>query len=182
MGADIHGCVEFREAALDRHFDEEDWYSVVDAGIILDRDYSLFGSLFGVRNYTDFAPVAAGRGLPPHVSDEVRGHAECEGHHSDTWVTWDELQAVDWEEETGECRAWADVGGGVRTIRWVSVGDPHCRPGETWSEGGLLFTAERVTRRQAAGDDFVLLMAMMEPLARRYGGQYVRLCQAGGVV
>ena len=176
---DIHGWVEFRDACLDEFFSEGRWYAAIDAGNLLDRSYSMFGSLFGVRNTTDFVPVAAGRGLPPHVTDEVQERAEeagC-GYHSHTWVTWTELQTVNWEEEALDGIAWSTSldGTQVREGRRLSRDDPNRRDGAIWTEEGLMFSVGQVTRRQAAGDDFCLLMAMMEPLMRRYGGECVRL-------
>ncbi len=178
MGCDIHGWVEFRETARDTRFDEE-WYAVIDAGILLDRNYSMFGSLFGVRNGTDFAPIAAGRGLPPHVSDELKERAEeagC-GYHSHTWVTGTELQAVNWEEKALDGIAWSTSHSGpqVREGRRLSHDDPHRHDGATWTEEGLMFSIGQVTRREAAGDDLCLLLAMMEPLMQKYGGECVRL-------
>lgn len=98
MGVNIFGSVEFRNAALDEGRDWKDWHAVINAGIVLDQSYTMFGSLFGVRNRTSFAPIAACRGLPDDVSGVIRSDAEQEGNHSFTWITWDELQAVDWNE------------------------------------------------------------------------------------
>ena len=121
MGVDIHGSVEFRDAALDEGRDWKVWYAVINAGIILDRSYAMFGSLFGVRNSTDFVSVAAGRGLPDDVSDEVRRDAKGRGKHSFTWITWEELQAVNWDE-TG----------------LIYGTDPISRRGALGDAGGLL--------------------------------------------
>ena len=82
MGVDICGSVEFRDAVLDEFRGWKVWYAVINAGIILDRSCAMFGSLFGVRNPTDFAPVAANRGLPDDVSEEVKADAKGEGYHS----------------------------------------------------------------------------------------------------
>ena len=139
MGVDIHGSVEFRDAALDEGRDWRYWHAVINAGIVLDRSYAMFGSLFGIRNPTDFVPVAAGRGLPDDVSEEVKGNAEGEGHHSYTWITWEELQSVDWDAT------------------------------------GLIYATDRISRRDALGDSGGLLLALMKPLAERYGDQCVRL-------
>lgn len=119
MEVDIHGSVEFRDANLDEGRDWKDWYAVINAGIILDRSYAMFGSLFGVRNPTDFVPVAADRGLPDDVSEEVKGDAEGEGNHSYTWITWEELQAVDWD-------ATGLIYGTDRISRRDALGDSGC--------------------------------------------------------
>src|SRR3954454_12601372 len=99
MGTNIHGWVEVRDAAVDVEIDEILWFAVIEVAFLLHRNYTAFGSLFGVRNHTDFAPVASGRGLPEHVSPVVQAEAtRWDDYHSHTWVSWAELKAVDWEE------------------------------------------------------------------------------------
>ena len=155
MGCDITGWVEFSDTTPSRRHAGRAWWSpVLDAGFLLGRDYDLFGSLFGVRNGTDFAPVAADRGLPTDLSELARRDAECEGYHSHTWVTWEELAAVDWDELALD---WGDE---FRRI----VGNPD-RDGPP----------EMISRHQTLNADWHLLMEMAAPLVRRYGADRVRL-------
>jgi uncharacterized UPF0160 family protein len=103
MGTDIHGWVEVRPLA-----DEPEWYGVINAGLLVGRDYDTFGCLFGVKNYAGFVPLAAGRGLPEDASAEVRAvTTRAEGMtdgeyaaavHSASWIAWSELTVVDWDE------------------------------------------------------------------------------------
>ena len=98
MGVLIHGSVEIRNTCLDKDRDGKDWWAVINAGILLDQSYAMYGSLFGIRNTTTFVPAAPSRGLPEDISEEVKGDAVGEGFHSYTWITWEELQAIDWDE------------------------------------------------------------------------------------
>ena len=109
MGTDIHGWVE---AHLDYMDEEDDWLAMIYAGIILDRDYNAFRRLFGVRDYEDsgIVPIAPRRGFPVNMSQEVREEAEQVypedqryqdgwiGCHSVTWISWAEIQSVNWSE------------------------------------------------------------------------------------
>ena len=160
MGTDIRGWVDFREAWLDESVGETNWYPVIDAGWLLARDYSAFGALFGVRN-SNFAPVAARRGLPEDVSDFVRQDAAWKGSHDHTWITWQELREIDWSEsavDTCVHKYQRSENG-----EWVRV-------------GGFRSGVERVTRREALVDTgFDLVFEMMEAMAKRYGDACVRL-------
>ena len=155
MGCDITGWVEFSNTTW-RHRQVEGarWLPVLDAGFLLGRNYDLFGSLFGVRNATDFAPVAADRGLPTDLSELTRRDAEYEAYHSHTWVTWEELAAVDWDELAMK---WGDEFSRIRGDL-----DPDGRP-------------EMISRRQTLNADWHLLMEMAAPLVRQYGADRVRL-------
>ncbi|MFE2111604.1 hypothetical protein ACFXAF_37880 [Kitasatospora sp. NPDC059463] len=103
MGTDISGFLEFRAPQDHR---EPTWSTAQDLDSLYGgRDYDAFGCLFGVRNYANFRPLAASRGLPADVSATVRARlgqlAEWQGEdavHSTTWITWAEVKAVDWNE------------------------------------------------------------------------------------
>lgn len=106
MGTDIHGWVEGRSRWVEP---EEIWHGVLDAGVLLDRNYEAFAHLFGVGNAENVVPLASHRGFPSLVSAPVQreidavleeaddpyldGWLNC---HSATWATWEELQTVDW--------------------------------------------------------------------------------------
>lgn len=98
MGTDIRGYVEIRSPWT------EAWRSVVEIRPLVGRNRDAFGCLFGVRNTARFAPIAAQRGLPDDLSDEVRTIAEhyqpLEGAFLDSsWISWAELKAIDWDEQ-----------------------------------------------------------------------------------
>lgn len=60
MGTDISGFLEYRAPQDDQ---EPLWYSAHGLSSLNDnvRNYDAFGCLFGVRNYANFLPLAAGR-------------------------------------------------------------------------------------------------------------------------
>ena len=69
MATDAHGWMEV--------YDPEDgcWDAVIMGSQFMDRDYTLFDTLFGVRSTA--TPIAfAGRGpsqdISPHVADELK--------------------------------------------------------------------------------------------------------------
>lgn len=107
MGTDIYGAIEIE------HFDH--WYAQNRLLGLVGRSYDSFSTLFGVREFVPFEPVAADRGLPDDLSDRVeervdeyRNHRSGENligtasFHSPTWVTYDELLEVDWDEKATE--------------------------------------------------------------------------------
>lgn len=143
--------MEFGDTAWGRLREEgAQWWAAINVRLILSRNYALFGSLFGVRNATDFAPVAADRGLPTDLSQKAGRDGAREGYHSQTWVTWEELAAVDWDELALD---WRDEDSRLDRDGWP----------------------EMISRRQVLDADWHLLMEMAEPLVRRYGADRVRL-------
>lgn len=95
MGCDIHGYVEVRK------YDFGTWYDCVNIKSIVGRNYDMFALLFGVRNDAAFIPIAPDRGMPALVSDQVKKDVEEWGEdgHSLSWITWKEIQAINWNEQ-----------------------------------------------------------------------------------
>ncbi|MGW4378808.1 hypothetical protein [Kitasatospora sp. NPDC004531] len=98
MTTSIHGAIEHRHPGVDAGYldtdDAEPWIAAIDLWPLYDRtDYAAFGLLFGVRNLAGVRPLAAGRGLPPDVSSELR--ARLEFLDDATWVGWTELAGLD---------------------------------------------------------------------------------------
>lgn len=98
MGSDIHGWLEVG-GDLDGDGTVEYWQAAVNLGTVVNRSYGFFGSMFGVRNYANFEPVAADRGLPEHLSRTVERtfpdrEASDGDYHSHTWLGYDER--IDW--------------------------------------------------------------------------------------
>lgn len=88
MGVDIHGFIEVRP-----QYSMEHWDAVISIGFIAERYYQLFGYLFGVRESGDkFLPVAAGRGMPPHVAEETDLVFQSFGGEAPTWIGWREFR------------------------------------------------------------------------------------------
>lgn len=92
MGTDIQGWVEFKAGQSD------DWEAVVRIQFLVERAYDLFGMLFGVRGVREVLPLAADRGLPADLSAEVKCDIEPPCEHP-TWILWQEITAIDWDEE-----------------------------------------------------------------------------------
>lgn len=92
MGCDIHGYVETDV----RHYEEDDrwWKPAGHLFPFVGRSYDSFGCLFGVRNYSQFEPIAPNRGIPGDASRTVTDEYESWGPdaHSETYVTYEELQ------------------------------------------------------------------------------------------
>lgn len=97
MGTDINGYVEVYNNI------EQRWQIALDLEWLNLRNYKMFASLFDVRNGSyDFQSVAAHRGLPDDCAQETRNkhayEAKNVGIHSTSWITWKELEAIDWDE------------------------------------------------------------------------------------
>src|SRR5579862_3951621 len=102
MGTNIYGWVEVRSL----YVEEPLWMAVLQIWPLLERNYLMFGSLFGVRNLAGFRPVAPERGIPADASTEVKqeftaDQAEYPAQsHWPSWISWQEIKAIDWEERT----------------------------------------------------------------------------------
>lgn len=122
MGCDIHVHAEKREG--DR------WVKVALPEIphaswseapFESRQYSKFGFLADVRNYSAIPPIAQPRGVPDDISPEVRHDYEGWGldAHSASWLSLDELLAHDYEQQVEDRRCTRNGNGGST-----------CEPGE----------------------------------------------------
>lgn len=87
MGTDIIGWVEVQtpELAL--------WFAIVQIRWLVDRNYALFGCLFGYTEECEVDPLAPHRGIPDSISRDVR-RALDRVTPGATWVTWSELAGV----------------------------------------------------------------------------------------
>ncbi|WP_329124696.1 hypothetical protein [Streptomyces sp. NBC_01465] len=202
MGTDISGMIECRAWHLHEDEDEESvWRAAVDLFFLnINRDYDAFGCLFGIRNYANFRPLAADRGLPIDVSEAVRADfARWEQYqpYGTTWITWAELKAVDWDEPAEKTdsrihiyRQTADgltLTGKSSWSPWFAqhAGLPDRIPGdaEAWPEGSewligdTLYRFETIRRRDAVREsgDWTPVWTVMEALASQHGDDNVRL-------
>jgi hypothetical protein len=173
MGTDIYGWLQVSQTP-------GYWIGALDAGVVLERDYDVFGCLFGVRNYANFAPLFADRGAPPD-SDIGEG---CNGL---TWATYDELKRIPLDEAAlaQDARIGCyevDASGNERRTgkgAWSGAADPHLAridAGESVRVGNQIFRRGTLTRRDALGTrGFRILMDVAEIFAREYGAENVRL-------
>jgi hypothetical protein len=202
VGWDIHAVVEVRLPWME---EEAVWSDILNASLLLDREYDAFGCLFGFVNHAHFAPIADGRGLPDDASERVRADAAEyaaldpeTGFAMPSWVTWAELERVDWDElalhpdsrvheyvrdERGE---WVYETKATWSARFAAVVEqdieaslfgpyPVWPEGAEWEGDGRLFRAERLRRRDALGEGWWSLFAIMRELARRFTADGVRL-------
>jgi len=96
MGTGIHGWVERK------YFTNPDsWRRVLDISAIVERDYPLFARLFGVNNSLNFPSVAPNRGLPNDVDERIKDEYDAiqPDYHSPSYITWEEIEQINWEEE-----------------------------------------------------------------------------------
>ena len=155
MSFSILGWIEFRDGGPSE--DDEAWHAVVNTTWLMPQNHSASCScLFGIRNYNNWEPVVSTRGLPDDASERVRLDATEEGYfyYSATWLTWHEIQQVNWEESVIESRK--------ETYHRSETGE-------------LIRNVERITRREAAGSAFSDVFELMVFFARRYGDGNVRL-------
>ncbi|MCZ4119826.1 hypothetical protein [Streptomyces sp. H39-S7] len=203
MGTDMSGFVECRAWHLHEEGEESVWRAAIDLIFLnVNRDYDAFGCLFGVRNYANFRPLAADRGLPVDASETVRAELDRLAPWQDqaygtTWITWAELKAVDWNEPAERAdsrlhqyRRTADgwILTGKRT--WSpqvaqAIGLPEQEPGQAqewpegseWLVGDTLYKSETIRRRDAVLEpgDWKPVWTVMEALALLHGDDSVRL-------
>ncbi|MDQ2906453.1 MAG: hypothetical protein ABI456_14315 [Ktedonobacteraceae bacterium] len=193
MGTDIAGRIECRlRYPIDSR---KPWTSAIDLSLLYHgRDYDAFGCLFGIRNYAHFRPVAAERGLPADVSREVKEDAESygEGGSGHSWISWAEIKAIDWEEETEETDSRiheyrrAEDGSLVYEGKSsldptfakhvsYSLRAPHSWPeGQEWEIEGKIYRAEKLKRKDTR-EGWDSLFTVMELLAAYYEDDGVRL-------
>jgi hypothetical protein len=199
MGIDIDGWIEVatelsREALL--------WMAVVKVEPLLNRNYDAFGCLFGVANFAHFQPIAAHRGIPFNASetvyrDFVNAADDSEDDLFPTWITWSEIHAINWEEESvhpdsrlhqyrrneqGEFvyetkAVWSSniaqlIG---RSLEDVTTQPPIWSEGQEWVTDDYVLRAEKLCRCDVWTDDWRRVFKIMELLAEQFGDQQVRL-------
>jgi hypothetical protein len=180
----IYGWIEIRDWLGDN------WHGVVriDALTSPYPDSNVYECLFWADiAELDFVPVAPRRGLPPDLSHEVQRTLQEDWgpltHRS--WVTWAEMQGMDWEEvspnpewdvpphvyERDASGEWIDMGEDPSKLSW-SRGRP-----DTFEEDGKLYRYLHLTRREAFEKSFgwPTLVHMMEALGDLVEPENVRL-------
>jgi hypothetical protein len=198
MGTDIHGVIECRPEACEPA--THAWVYAMDLELVYQtRNYDAFGCLFGVTNFAGFAPVAADRGLPADVSRRTRELAAglIPPFFGLSWIGWDEIQAIDWDQPAARPDARLHQYGRDKTGAWRYAGkgatseslaaqlartagpatDGTWPAGSEWLIGQRLYRSEVLTRRDAIrpGDDWDPLWAVMSALAAVHNASNVRL-------
>ncbi|HEV8192678.1 MAG TPA: hypothetical protein VGP82_14525 [Ktedonobacterales bacterium] len=103
MGTDIVGWIEVDVPAQPGYPNDPwaGWTPVIRITDLVERNYGMFGSLFGVRNDYHFRPIAPDRGQPSDLSAELEEWSEIPVPPWDwapSWITWGDLRAMNWEE------------------------------------------------------------------------------------
>jgi hypothetical protein len=177
-----------------RYLPPDTWSGLIRVAPFADRNYEVFSWLFGVRNHGEFAPLAAQRGLPEDVSEETKASYEAavtaygREYHAPTWITWAEIDAIDWDERIDdrvlECKKGQPLVGWIEhwRARFVQehpdrLPDPveQLQPDAAWEHGEKAYVVVRTLRRDVLDDSWVLLFRTMELLARKYGDDGVRM-------
>ncbi|WP_405999253.1 hypothetical protein [Streptomyces sp. NBC_00829] len=203
MGTDISGFVECRAWRADEGERDLVWRAAADLFLLNDtRNYDAFGCLFGVRNFANFRPLAAERGRPVDASEEVRAELDRlapwpDQAYGTTWITWAELEAVDWDEPAerpdSRIHQYRQTPDGLRLVgksgwspefaRAVGLQQQLSGPRPTWPEGtewligDTLYRSETLRRRDAVREDgeWKPVWDAMEALATEHGDDHVRL-------
>ncbi|MBY8870325.1 hypothetical protein K7640_00520 [Micromonospora sp. PLK6-60] len=190
MGTDIDGGVEIRPGGPGAPWELAD----LDLAA-LPRHYDAFGLLFGVCNFAGFAPVAAGRGLPPDASAGLLDRQLDAEAHDHSWVGWSELAGIDWraraprvDDRIHEYQLTGDgprrTGKASRSMAWHEAAGADADPrgssypeGTEWRSGGRLWRVERLSHGDVlrADPDLRALLDGMRALAARHGDDNVRL-------
>jgi hypothetical protein len=91
MGTDVDGYVEISTIELS---DEDLWFEVLNINIIAERNYSIFGKLFGVRASENVVPIALNRGVPENTSNPENLGVNIEHQFGYSWLTWNEIEKI----------------------------------------------------------------------------------------
>ncbi|MEU1322788.1 hypothetical protein [Streptomyces microflavus] len=199
MGTDMSGFLEYRASQ-----DGQDavWCGAHDLDSLNDvRNYDAFGCLFGVRNYANFRPLAAGRGLPLDASAALSAQFTQltewypeDGVHGATWITWAEVKAVDWDEAAekpdSRLHEYRRTPGGLRMTgkaAWSAAfaeavglerGEKReWAEGSEWLIGDTVYRSVTLRRRDAVTEtgEWQPVWRAMEALAAQHGDDNVRL-------
>ena len=115
MGVDITGWVEKKGRQRLGSY-PPDWIGVINVSGIVGRNYNMFALLFDVRNRNNVPTPFAHRGVPDDLSEQTRAtlleevedesieHAKAQTLNA-SWLTWREVQSLDWDAATQEDEA-----------------------------------------------------------------------------
>ncbi|SRR5260221_188290 len=179
MGTDIHGWVQVREYPV---HSPEWWQNVIKLEGMLGRNYGMFGQLFGVRNYEGFAPLAEERGIPDDY--QSYGERDYDYGHSQSWIGWRELVAINWDEESNQLDerisefSYDNISGAFLPTGSKFMGSSKITPEmqEALNAGQMAYSADGrtaykhrfVTRRESLSGDWQLLFSFMKQLHAFY--------------
>lgn len=178
MGTDIHGWIEVKEGGM--------WRGVLDVYKLLGgaRCYEMIGSLFGIRNFGHFIPLAEKRGLPQDASKEVKEDLEHWAGRWATWLTYKEIKAIDWSERGQKpCLRFAKYKIKEGRFHREDASDDELteeekelfHSGKSIEKNGYLYLPEILTRRSVLSWEWLLLFNIMCLLSEKYDDEEIRL-------
>ena len=171
MSTDIHGWVEVKGKAR--------WHGVVKIDWIIDRNYDMFGCLFGEK-HVYFEPVVS-REAPEDVSREVIQDDEFSHLGSEQPLTYKEIKNINWDEESIELIPQVYVKDGFGKLRLVKdyeLSDSEydkLNQEKVFEKDQLIYKLEKIKRRECLTPDWVRLFEFMRVLAEEVGDENVRL-------
>jgi hypothetical protein len=203
MGTDIHGWVEAKHPYL-----EDFWMPLIRIGLLVDRNYGMFKSLFWPKSDLGFRPIAPERGIPADASEQVK--SECPDRFSadpnedawPSWITWQEIKAIDWDEGNELGKLWGyhyqkDARGEYRIVNTFSHTTRELSrvaeqlststeellagwgEGAQWEKGDSVYRVEKIKRRHfledGSGSGWQTLFRILEILEETYGADGIRL-------
>ncbi len=169
MSTDIHGWVEVKG--------EERWHGVIKIDWIIDRNYDMFGCLFGEK-HVNFEPVASE--APQDVSREVIQDDEF-SHLGSQSLTYKEIKNINWDEESVELIPQIYVKDGFGKLRLVKdfgLSDSEydkLNQEKVFEKDQLIYKLEKIKRRECLTPDWLRLFEFMRVLAEEVGDENVRL-------
>jgi hypothetical protein len=168
----------------------DSWRAVLDAGALLEDNYDLFGCLFGVRNYANFRPLFADRGLPANCSETCRNYIPEDDTdiYGRTWASYDELKHIDRDELATSPDSRIHVyeiqpDGTEQFVTKAGISrevEPHLSEIEAHGEARVVnrvFRNERLRRGEVLSESegFEAVLRIMDVLAELRGHENVRL-------
>ena len=200
MSCDIYGWVEinngkYEKVSRRKHSKKIDgWDGIINIKGLWLHNYEMFGSLFGVRNRGGFEPIANWRGLPEIISREVLEDPTNLSCHAHSWIIWEEIKNINWEETgkkwRGVDRYLQDENNELVLIdefldefslnfedaKVFSEYDWEKLKNGLWVEkDNILYKLEKQNRGKFLGGDWQLLFDLMERLSIEWGEKNVRL-------
>lgn len=196
MGCDIHGWVE-----IVKYPDSSPgwWSPVLKIDSLVGRNYSMFALLFNQRNYDNFKPLTDGeRGIPEYDkwTSEDDGNETLKDikewgvdGHSHTWLLYDELKHIDWDQKVTSCyiheydSKGEYIGGFISSSILTDEEEKKIRDGGTVTKYDNGFKNQEITYKLGTstpdkkhiGEEWQALFDIMKRLADSVGEKNVRM-------
>jgi hypothetical protein len=165
--------------------DGEEWWGSIEVYKLFcgAGNYEMFASLFGMRNYAQFVPIAEKRGMPPDVSRSFKEDYKYWEGHSATWLTYKEIKNTNWNETALKpcLDSKYKIKGGQFFREDASdneLTDEEQKSfylGKSIEKNGYVYIPGILTRRSVLSWEWSLLFNIMCLLSEKYGDEEIRL-------